>query len=228
MISPLSLWWWLFSCWYSRTSCAVRSRVSPNTTRLDWPLNTAPLTCSSLLHFVSGPSWWLPLPGRTGRHGTTRRCQQHHRRWMAAPLVRCRKSVSSSCRYRTTHNPLLLPLLATYWTTSELIGQRWLYAQPIAQGQAVERLDHEGRRQRIALLDCSCEGANVHHGMPASMAAPPFQSMQFAPHPPHEQRCWNTWFRPTSPMLSCRLQFATLPETIQGKRGSSRRTPSRP
>ena len=59
---------------------------------------------------------------------------------------------------------MLLPLLATYWTTSELVGQRWLYAQPLAQGQAVERLDHEGRRQRIALLDCSCEGANVHYG----------------------------------------------------------------
>ena len=60
--------------------------------------------------------------------------------------------------------PLLLPLLATYWITSELIGQRWLLAQPMAQGYAVERLDEEGRRQRIALLDCSCEGANVHHG----------------------------------------------------------------
>ena len=60
--------------------------------------------------------------------------------------------------------PLLLPLLATYWTSSELIGQRWLKAQPLAQGYAVERLDREGRRQRIALVDCSCEGANAHHG----------------------------------------------------------------
>lgn len=60
--------------------------------------------------------------------------------------------------------PLLLPLLATYWTSSELIGQRWLNAEPLAQGYAVERLDIEGRRQRIALLDCSCEGANVHYG----------------------------------------------------------------
>ncbi|MGB1098357.1 MAG: twin-arginine translocase subunit TatC [Poseidonia sp.] len=60
--------------------------------------------------------------------------------------------------------PLLLPLLATYWTSSELIGQRWLMAEPLAQGYAVERLDIEGRRQRIALLDCSCEGANAHHG----------------------------------------------------------------
>jgi hypothetical protein len=60
--------------------------------------------------------------------------------------------------------PLLLPLLATYWTSSELIGQRWLMAEPLAQGYAVERLDIEGRRQRNALLDCSCEGANVHYG----------------------------------------------------------------
>jgi len=60
--------------------------------------------------------------------------------------------------------PLLLPLLATYWVSSELIGQRWLRAQPLAQGYAVDRLDGEGRRQRIALVDCSCEGANAHHG----------------------------------------------------------------
>ena len=60
--------------------------------------------------------------------------------------------------------PLLLPLLATYWTSSELIGQRWLKAPPLARGHAVERLDREGRRQRISLLDCSCEGANAHHG----------------------------------------------------------------
>lgn len=60
--------------------------------------------------------------------------------------------------------PLLLPLLATYWTSSEIMGQRWLRAEPLAQGYAVERLDMEGRRQRIALVDCSCEGGNAHHG----------------------------------------------------------------
>ena len=60
--------------------------------------------------------------------------------------------------------PLLLPLLATYWTSSEIMGQRWLRAAPLAQGYAVERLDMEGRRQRIALIDCSCEGGNAHHG----------------------------------------------------------------
>ena len=63
--------------------------------------------------------------------------------------------------------PLLLPLLATYWTSSEIMGQRWLRAEPLAQGYAVERLDMEGRRQRIALVDCSCEGANAHHGYAA-------------------------------------------------------------
>ena len=63
--------------------------------------------------------------------------------------------------------PLLLPLLATYWTSSEIMGQRWLRAEPLAQGYAVERLDMEGRRQRIALIDCSCEGGNAHHGYAA-------------------------------------------------------------
>lgn len=63
--------------------------------------------------------------------------------------------------------PLLLPLLATYWTSSEIMGQRWLRAEPLAQGYAVERLDMEGRRQRIALVDCSCEGGNAHHGYAA-------------------------------------------------------------
>lgn len=63
--------------------------------------------------------------------------------------------------------PLLLPLLATYWTSSEIMGQRWLRAEPMAQGYAVERLDMEGRRQRIALVDCSCEGGNAHHGYAA-------------------------------------------------------------
>ena len=63
--------------------------------------------------------------------------------------------------------PLLLPLLATYWTSSEIMGQRWLRADPLAQGYAVERLDMEGRRQRIALVDCSCEGGNAHHGYAA-------------------------------------------------------------
>ena len=63
--------------------------------------------------------------------------------------------------------PLLLPLLATYWTSSEIMGQRWLRAAPLAQGYAVERLDMEGRRQRIALIDCSCEGGNAHHGYAA-------------------------------------------------------------
>ena len=60
--------------------------------------------------------------------------------------------------------PVLLPLLATYWTTSELVGQRWLFQQAVASGHAQVRLDEDGRRQRIAILDCACDGANVHHG----------------------------------------------------------------
>ena len=60
--------------------------------------------------------------------------------------------------------PVFLPLLATYWTTSELVGQRWLFQQAAASGHAQIRLDADGRRQRIAILDCACDGANVHHG----------------------------------------------------------------
>jgi len=60
--------------------------------------------------------------------------------------------------------PVFLPLLATYWTTSELVGQRWLFQQAVASGHAQIRLDEDGRRQRIAILDCACDGANVHHG----------------------------------------------------------------
>ena len=59
---------------------------------------------------------------------------------------------------------LLLPLLATYWTTSELIGQRWYLKEVAVFGSPSVRLDGEGRRRKVAMVDCSCEGANTHHG----------------------------------------------------------------
>ena len=59
---------------------------------------------------------------------------------------------------------MLLPLLATYWTTSELIGQRWFNNSVAINGTASVRLDAEGRRRRVSMVDCSCEGANGHHG----------------------------------------------------------------
>jgi Sec-independent protein secretion pathway component TatC len=59
---------------------------------------------------------------------------------------------------------MLLPLLATYWTSCELLGQRWFNTTVAVHGKAVVRLDAEGRRRRVALADCSCEGANYHHG----------------------------------------------------------------
>ena len=59
---------------------------------------------------------------------------------------------------------MLLPLLATYWTSSEILGQRWFHATVAVHGEAVVRLDAEGRRRRVALADCSCEGANSHFG----------------------------------------------------------------
>ena len=59
---------------------------------------------------------------------------------------------------------MLLPLLATYWTSSELIGQRWFNKPVAVNGTASLRLDAEGRRRRVSMVDCSCEGANGHHG----------------------------------------------------------------
>lgn len=59
---------------------------------------------------------------------------------------------------------MLLPLLAAYWISSELIGQRWLNASPALHGRASTRLDEEGRQRRVMLVDCSCDGGNAHHG----------------------------------------------------------------
>ena len=59
---------------------------------------------------------------------------------------------------------MLLPLLATYRTTSELIGQKWFSKTLAVHGVAAVRLDAEGRRRRVAMVDCSCEGANPHYG----------------------------------------------------------------
>lgn len=59
---------------------------------------------------------------------------------------------------------MLLPLLATYWTSTELLGQRWFNATLHVNGTAKVRLDAEGRRRRISVVDCSCEGGNIHHG----------------------------------------------------------------
>ena len=59
---------------------------------------------------------------------------------------------------------MLLPLLATYWTSSELIGHRWFTKTLAVHGAASVRLDSEGRRRRVAMADCSCEGANTHYG----------------------------------------------------------------
>jgi Sec-independent protein secretion pathway component TatC len=59
---------------------------------------------------------------------------------------------------------MALPLIALYIVTSEAIGRRWFMHIPFEQGHAVVRFDHEGRRRRFALIDCSCEGANLHAG----------------------------------------------------------------
>ena len=55
-----------------------------------------------------------------------------------------------------------LTLLILYWLSSEFIGARWLKQPPNEYGIATTRLDHEGRKRRMMIADCSCLGANTH------------------------------------------------------------------
>lgn len=64
------------------------------------------------------------------------------------------------------HNTGLgLVLLLLYWSSSELIGSRWFTMVPSHFGISKTRLDHEGRKRRILIADCSCLGANAHYGV---------------------------------------------------------------
>ena len=58
-----------------------------------------------------------------------------------------------------------LLLLLIYWSSSEAIGSRWLAMDPSHFGISKTRLDHEGRKRRILIADCSCLGANAHYGV---------------------------------------------------------------
>jgi Sec-independent protein secretion pathway component TatC len=57
-----------------------------------------------------------------------------------------------------------LLLLLIYWFSSETIGSRWFTLIPNHFGISKTRLDHEGRKRRILIADCSCLGANAHYG----------------------------------------------------------------
>jgi len=57
-----------------------------------------------------------------------------------------------------------LPVLVLLWTGGEVLGIRWFSKQMDTYGRAVPRFDSEGRRRHIAILDCSCSGANEYHG----------------------------------------------------------------
>ena len=59
---------------------------------------------------------------------------------------------------------LALPMVVAYVTTTEVVGRAWYQHQPSSRGNITSRFDAEGRRRRFALVDCSCDGANQHHG----------------------------------------------------------------
>lgn len=59
---------------------------------------------------------------------------------------------------------LMLPLLTLYLFTMEAVGSTWFHQTTNTHGHAKQRFDEEGRRRTYSLIDCSCEGANTHHG----------------------------------------------------------------
>jgi len=62
-------------------------------------------------------------------------------------------------------NGLTPLLLILYWATCETIGRNWFNASPSQLGKSSVRLDYEGRQRRLYVADCSCLGANTHHGL---------------------------------------------------------------
>ncbi|HJL97643.1 MAG TPA: hypothetical protein QF401_05765, partial [Candidatus Poseidoniaceae archaeon] len=58
-----------------------------------------------------------------------------------------------------------LILLIFYWISSEFLGSPWLKKIPRNFGNVKTRLDHEGRKRRMMIADCSCLGANTHFGL---------------------------------------------------------------
>jgi hypothetical protein len=59
---------------------------------------------------------------------------------------------------------LALPLIVLFMTTSEFVGRRWYLSSSAVNGNSVDRFDEEGRRRRMTIVDCACEGANIHSG----------------------------------------------------------------
>ena len=59
---------------------------------------------------------------------------------------------------------LALPLIVFFMLSSESVGRRWYLTGSAVNGRTVDRFDEEGRRRRMTIVDCACEGANIHSG----------------------------------------------------------------
>ncbi len=60
---------------------------------------------------------------------------------------------------------MTLPFLVLMTLSHEWIGRGFYRQKPSSSGQIIDRFDGEGKRRRLTLLNCSCEGANVHAGV---------------------------------------------------------------
>lgn len=59
---------------------------------------------------------------------------------------------------------MMLPLITVYLVCIEVIGTPWFQKSTSVHGEAKQRFDQEGRRRKYGIIDCSCEGANLHQG----------------------------------------------------------------
>ena len=60
---------------------------------------------------------------------------------------------------------MVLPTLAVIIMINEAVGHRWWTLHPTMSGTMVETFDSMGARRRMAVIDCSCEGANAFAGL---------------------------------------------------------------
>ena len=203
-------------------------RVSPNTTRQDWPLNTAPLTCSLLLRFVSGPSWWLPLRGQDWSSWDDSASSTAPPPMYGDSACTVSEVSSSCCRYRTTHNPCSCPCSPPTGPPQNWSVSAGCTHNRLLKGEPWNDLTTRDDDNESHCWIVPARAQTFTTVMPASRVAPPFRLMQFA-LTSLSNSCFGTLG--SGQHHRCgdhRLQFKTLPKAIQGKRWSPRSTPSRP
>jgi len=61
-------------------------------------------------------------------------------------------------------NQIVMTTIIIYLLGTELFVSRWIQNSPPMFGKSTIQFDHEGRRRKLLMVDCSCLGANLHSG----------------------------------------------------------------